>query len=127
MKTRSLVLAAVTLAAFAGMSACSHTSTSGTSYTITPDRNLSFHVPVDLKTAHNAGIGALGDLGFTMESEKADMTEGVVKGKTARGDAVVVETFKEGDKLTKVDVFVGPMGDEPKMEELMRKIEARTK
>lgn len=126
MKTRSLVLAAA-IVSFAGLAACSHTAESGTSYTITPDRNLSFHVPVDLKTAHNAGIGALSDLGFTMESEKADMTEGVVKGKTARGDAVVVETFKEGDKLTKVDVFVGPMGDEPKMEELMRKIEARVK
>ncbi len=125
MKIRHLALPAIVLAAFAGLSACSHTASSGTKYTITPDRNLSFQLPVDLKTAHSAGIGALSDLGFTMESEKSDMTEGVVKGKTARGDAVVVETFKEGERLTKVDVFVGPMGDQPKMEELMRKIEAR--
>jgi len=127
MKIRSIALPLAAVVAFAGLTACSHTASSGTKYTITPDRNLSFQVPVDLQTAHNAGIGALGDLGFTMESEKSDAMEGEVKGKTARGDAVVVETFKEGEKLTKVHVFVGPLGDEPKMEELMRKIEARTK
>lgn len=127
MQMRHVGSAVLAFVALGGLGGCARTAESGTSYTITADRNLSFHVPVDLKTAHAAGIGAFSDLEFTMESEKSDATEGVVKGKTARGDSVVVETFKEGEQMTKVHVFVGPLGDEPRMEELMRKIEARVK
>lgn len=129
MKIRTLAglsLAALTLVAAGSLTACSGTAKTGTRYTITADRNLRANVNADLNTAHQAAIQALrDDLGFTIESETVDALEGVVKGKTARNDRVEVETFKEGDRLTRVDIFVGPMGDEPKMSEVLSAIEKR--
>jgi len=129
MKIRTLAglsLAALTLVSAGALTACSGTAKSGTRYTITADRNLRANVNADLNTAHQAAIRALrDDLGFTIESESVDALEGVVKGKTARNDRVEVETFKEGERLTRVDIFVGPMGDEPKMAEVLAAIEKR--
>lgn len=124
----SVLVLAAGMAGLAVLPGCSGTARSGTEYTMTPDRNLRFRVAVDLPTAHEAAVDAVkSDLGFTIDEEKADAVEGVVKGKTARGERVEVETFKEGDHLTRVDVFVGPLGDEPVMRELMNAIEKRTK
>jgi len=125
-KLAAVSLAALTIVTGGALTACSGTAKTGTKYTITPDRNLRANVAADLATTHQAALRAVrDDLGFTVESETIDALEGHIKGKTARGDRVEVETFKEGERLTRVDVFVGPMGDEPKMSELFSAIEKR--
>lgn len=123
-----LALAVAGIAGLSTLTGCGGTGRSGTEYTITPDRNLSFRVSTDLKTAHQAAIDAMrSDLGFTVDEERSDALQGVVKGKTARNERVEVESFKEGDNLTRLDLFVGPLGDESIMRELMNAIERRVK
>jgi len=128
MKTRQMISAALLAAAATlSLTGCSGTGKSGTDYTMTVDRNLQFRVPTGVRNAHQAAVSAFGDLGFTVDTQSVDAMKGIVKGKNAVGDAVVAETFKEGDNLTRVDVFVGPLGDEPLMKELMNAIEKRAR
>lgn len=130
MKIRTLAALSLTTATLAGaglaLPACTHTANTGTKYTITPDRNLRAYLSTDLQTAHQTALRAFkDDMGFTLESETLDALEGHIKGKMARGERVEIETFKEGEKLTRIDIFVGPMGDEPKMEQVLAAIEKR--
>jgi hypothetical protein len=123
---QSIFLATVA-ASVAILPACEGTTRSGTKYTQTfPTRSLQVRLPYELLAVHEAAVDVLkNDFGFAVNREAHDALEGVIKASTARNDKVTVDTFKEGDRVTNVKVWVGPYGDKIKAEAILNKIEAK--
>ncbi len=115
-------------AALALLPACEGTTRTGESYTLQADRSIEAYLASDLKKAHEQAVLVVReDFGYTVEKEAVDAREGVIRGKTARGNQVRVDTFRDGDRVTRVEIFVGPVGDEPAMREILSALQARLK
>jgi hypothetical protein len=48
--------------------------------------------------------------------------EGIIEGKTTTGVSFRVETYRSTDKATRTEVFVGPMGNEELMRDILEEI-----
>lgn len=123
-RTMAKVLTASLIGAAVALTACSGTTKSGRSYTFTVDRNVEAMIVAGHETVHATSERVLKeDLGYTIVRSDTDALEGIVEARTARGDSVVVETFKEGERSTRVQVFVGPLGDESRAVTILERIE----
>ncbi len=102
------------------------TTQQGTLYTIKPNKALEAYFPVDLPTVHAAALAAVQeDLGYTTEYSALDAREGLIKGRTAKEYPVRVETFKQGPRTTRIEVYVGGRMSDTAAETLLEKIEIR--
>ncbi len=109
-----------------GAPGCSNTTRTGKPYTLTVDRRLEALVSADLRTAHDTALSVVReDYGYVVSRHVSDAREGVIEAVTARGHQVKVETFRDGQYITRLRLFVGPLGDEPAMREMLNQIEAR--
>jgi hypothetical protein len=116
------------LIAAAALTSCKGTTKSGTAYTQLPNRELEVLLNEDLATVHKTAVDVLkDDFGYTIKKEAKDALEGVIEAATAQNDKVTVQTFKDGDNVTKVQVWVGPLGDRPKSELILSKLEEQLK
>jgi Protein of unknown function (DUF3568) len=107
---------------------CTRSAKSGTPYTFKLDQELEAHINSDLQTVHgNAAIVLKQDYGFTIVKETIDILNGYLEAKTVKDDVVRVETYREGANATKIEVFIGPMGNEPLANQIFTAIEARCK
>lgn len=108
------------------LAGCQGSTRSGTDYTQTITRELhaSFAYPIDIVQSAARNVLAE-ELGFTIVEDSADALEGVIRAETARGREVKIETVSEGANLTEVQVWVGPLGDEPMSREILNRIDAR--
>lgn len=115
---------ALTLVA-AALAGCKGSTKSGTTYKQLPTRELQAYLNGDVETVHQKAVAVLrDDYGYQITKEAKDATQGKVEAKTARDDTVRVETFKDGEKVTKIQVWVGPIGDETKASQILSKIES---
>lgn len=112
----------------ASLTGCSGTTDRGVRYTLTPSRELEAFIAGDVATVHEAARRVLGEqYRYRVTKHIADAREGTVEALTARGDEVRVETTYSSPRVTRVNVFVGPLGDEPIMRELLGAIEDRAR
>ncbi len=115
----SLVLAVVLVGCSQG------TTAQGTLYSVSASRRVEAYLPQDLETVHKAAAAAVKDLGYTTDNEAIDVREGIIEGHTARDRTMRIETFKEGDEITRIKIYVG--GDELASREVLHKIESAVK
>lgn len=120
-----LACSALTLAA---LPACSDKTTTGADYTLTIDRRLEAYLTAPLPRAHDAALAAVReDMKYRLVYQTVDAREGVLEARTATGEEVKVQSFKNTDGTTRVLVGVGPLGDEPAMRELLAAIDRRSR
>ena len=118
-----IALSVVSLAILAG---CEGQTRQGTLYSIQPNRSLETFLPGDLATVHAAALEAVQtDFGFELGESAVDAAEGIVEARTALDHQVRVKLYKYGERITKVDVYVGPRGSEVVARELLSAIETR--
>jgi cytosine/adenosine deaminase-related metal-dependent hydrolase len=120
----AIAMSALSLTILAG---CGEgTTRQGTLYSIQANRTLETYLPGDLKAVHEAALQAVeADLGYTLEDSAVDATEGIVKARTALDHEVRVKMYKHAERVTRIDVFVGPRGAESVSRELLSAIETR--
>lgn len=120
--TRSIVAGSLGLLA-AFMISCSGATRSGTAYTLKPDREIEAYLPGDLAKVHDTAVKVLRDnLNYTISKDVKDAREGLVEALTAKGDTVRVETYISTQKVTRTEVFVGPLGNEDAMRDVLEAI-----
>jgi hypothetical protein len=117
-------IAMLLFALMPAISGCAEgTTKQGTLYSMNASRALEAYLAAELDAVHKAAVKSVNDAGYTVDEDAIDVREGVVKGRTARDRTVRVETYKEGDKVTKIEVYVG--GDEAAASELLDSIESQ--
>lgn len=122
-KAMSLVMVAACVVSV--VVGCQGSTKQGTTYTILPSREIQTTLSADLPTVHARALKVLrDDLAYTIESEAKDGLEGIIKARTARNDMVRVETFKEADNQTKVQVYSGFITGEDKARQVLEMIVA---
>ncbi|MBL8746240.1 MAG: DUF3568 family protein [Phycisphaerae bacterium] len=105
------------------MAACSGSTKTGNPYTLKADRELEAYLPGDLRKVHTAAEKVLKEkFRYKITRSGADRREGIIEGKTTKGDTVRVETYRSTEKVTRTEVFVGPMGDEEAMRDILEEI-----
>ena len=101
------------------------TTHQGTLYTVSISQELHCYLPDDLESVHKAALASVKEAGYTVENDAIDTREAKVTAHTALDRAVRVESFKQGKKVTKVEVYVS--GDKEAAKELLDRIEDRVK
>jgi len=117
------VIAALSLVGIA-LPACTGNTKAGTKYTQLPNRALQAVFSGDLETVHNRAAAVLkDDFHYTITKDKKDALEGIIEAKTAKDELVKVETYKQGDKTTKVVVYAGFLKSADQAEKILSAIE----
>ncbi len=123
-----IVLAVIVSSAvsLAGVWGCEGQTRQGTLYNVQANRSLETYLPGDLKTVYEAALQAVqDDFGYTLKDSAVDATEGIIKARTAMDNQVWVKLFKHSERVTRIELFVGPRGAESVSRELLSAIEAR--
>lgn len=121
-------LALSLVAASALLTGCSGTTDRGVRYTLTPSRELEAFIAGDVATVHEAARRVVVEqYRYRITQHNVDAREGIVTALTAHGENVRVETTYSSPRVTRVNVFVGPLGDESVMRELLSAIEDRAR
>lgn len=110
------------------LASCSGATKSGNPYSMKADRELEAYLPGDLKTVHSTAEKLLKEtFNYRILSSGADRREGSIEARTTKGDTVRVETYRSTERVTRTEVFVGPMGDEAAMRDVLEEISAALK
>jgi hypothetical protein len=120
--TTVIVLIALTAAA---LGCGKGTTTQGTLYNVTISRELEAYEPRDLDAVHQAAVKAVEAMGYSIDKQAIDVREGLIEGRTALDRTVRIKSFKTGDEVTRITVYVG--GDEQAAREVLDKIETAVK
>lgn len=87
--------------------------------------DLSVMDDVAFPNAYTAVHKAVGDLEFTLVSEKRDALEGEVVARAADSTKVRIRLKRMNEKTTKLMIRFGTFGDESKSRQVLEKIRAR--
>ena len=125
-RTIHLTVLFICLGSLAVYAGCEGTTAQGTLYTVQPNRELETFFPFDLDTVHRAAVAAVQtDMGYTLQKQALDAREGIIEARTAKDHLVRVETYKHGERVTRIEVFAGPGGNETLAREILNAIESR--
>jgi hypothetical protein len=106
-------------------SGCQGSTKTGTKYTQLPDRSLQANLSGSMETVHSRAVAVLkDDFHYVIVKDKHDAQEGIIEARTARDNTVTVETFRQGDNVTKVRVNAGFLKSTDHAEESLDKIES---
>lgn len=103
------------------------TTQQGTLYHVSLTRELTAYLSADLQAVHTTALAVVEESGYAVENSAIDVREGVINARTARDHAVRVETYKQGDHVTKIEVYVAGQSSEAASRDILDKIEARLK
>ena len=118
----TLVIAAMVMLMTAN--GCSSTTSTGTKYTMGINREIQAVLRGNLETVHNTAKDVLENyFGFNIIDARRDALEGIVEARNAKNNTVRVETYKQSDGITKIEVFVGPLGKEGPASQILSQIE----
>ena len=113
----ALLLALVTAAAGCGKG----TTQQGTLYSVGVNQALSCYISENIYEIHRAALSSVRLAGYTVDMEAIDTRESIVEGRTALDRTIRIKTFKQGENVTRLEVFVA--GDEVAAKELLDAIE----
>lgn len=121
--TFAALLAASCAAALPG---CGGSTRTGAPYTMKADREIEAYLPGNVRHVHDEALWVVRDhFGFKLIREAVDLREGYIEARTAQDNVVRIETYKSGETITRIEVFVGPLGDEPAMKDILAEIDLR--
>lgn len=107
---------------------CQGSTRRGSVYSIKPDRRIEAYMPGKLQDVHKIALEVVrDDFAYSVRREAVDAREGVIEARTARDEAVRVDTFVSGASVTRIEVKVGVLGDVAAAREILSAIEARIK
>ena len=106
----ALLLTLVTAAAGCGKG----TTQQGTLYSVGVDQSLSCYIPENIYVVYQAALASVRNAGYTVDTEAIDTREALVEGRTALERTVRIKAFKQGDKVTKLEVYVAGDGEAAK-------------
>ncbi len=113
----ALLLALVTTLAGCGKG----TTAQGTLYSVGINQSLSCYISHNIYTVHQAAVASVRSAGYTVDLEAIDTREAMVEGRTALDRNIRIKSFKQGDKVTRLEVYVA--GDTEAAKELLDAIE----
>jgi hypothetical protein len=119
MKTASLVMIALAVGLFAG---CKSTHEEDVKSNM---RTQWTSVAADTMATTNAAKSVLEDMGLHDVKGSSTSVDGMASAKKADGTKVNVEIGKQSDKISKVSVTVGTMGDSSLGAEIAKKIKTK--
>ena len=97
------------------------TTQQGTLYSVGVNQSLNCYIPDNIDAVHRAALASVKDAGYTVDNEAIDTREAIVEGHTALDKTVRIKSFKQGAKVTRLEVYVA--GDEEAAKELLNAIE----
>ena len=125
MNTPTTRLSIVLLFALLTVGGCGKGMTQqGTLYSVEINQSLSCYISDSLDAVHKAAVASIKDAGYTVDTDAIDTREAMVDGRTALDRPVWIKAFKEGEKVTRLEIYVG--GDETAAKELLEEIEKGT-
>ncbi len=114
------------LAAALALASCSGSTRTGAPYTLKPDREIEAYLPGDVRSVHEEAVYVVREhFGYRLVREAVDLREGYIEARTAQDNVVRVETYTAGERISRVEIFVGPLGDEPAMKDLLAELDLR--
>ena len=99
------------------------TTAQGTLYSIGVNQSLNCYIPGDIDAVHKAALASVKDAGYAVDNDAIDSREAIVEGRTALDKTVRIKSFKQGEKVTRLEVYVA--GDEEAAKELLNAIEKK--
>ena len=125
MKTLTTRLSmALSLALLMTIAGCGKgTTAQGTLYSIGVNQSLNCYIPGDIDAVHKAALASVKDAGYAVDNDAIDSREAIVEGRTALDKTVRIKSFKQGEKVTRLEVYVA--GDEEAAKELLNAIEKK--
>lgn len=118
----------IALIVLAFVAACTTSSQGGRLYTVGIDREIEAYLPASLDDVHDAALAVVADsLGYEIVRDAVDRTQGVIEARTAKKNAVKVNTFPRGSSHTRITIFVGPLGDESAAAAILDAIDRRVR
>lgn len=117
------IMLALPVVLLAHLVACSGSTRTGNPYTLKADREIEAYLPGDLRKVHTTAERVLKEkFRYKITRAGTDTREGILEGTTTRGETVRVETYRSTEKVTRTEVFVGPMGNEEAMRDILEEI-----
>ena len=113
----ALLLALVTAAAGCGQG----TTQQGTLYSVGINQSLSCYISDNIVAVHKAVLESVKDAGYTVDKEAIDTREAIVEGRTALDRTVRIKSFKQGEKVTRLEIYIA--GNKEAAKELLDAIE----
>jgi hypothetical protein len=86
--------------------------------------SLQGHEEAGVDRLHNAALGAMEQLGFHVKDDKVDATSAHIVAEEADGTDVKINIDSENDRLSKIGIRVGLLGDKPMSQMIYDKIKA---
>lgn len=128
--TLSRTLATLSLSAALLLTAGCYSSGSAGSSSATATFNKAtgnIYTTVDrsLDDAFDAAQSAMNDMGYSTESANKDALKGIIKAREADKSVVTTTLDRKSDRVTNIEVNVGPLGSEPKARLILEKIMSR--
>ena len=103
---------------------CEGSTRMGTPYTQKFGRELVAYLDGHVSHVHAVARRVLeGEMGYTVYEDALDISEGVLRAETARGRVVKVESFANGETVTRIEVWASPAGDESRARDVLSRIE----
>ena len=99
------------------------TTAQGTLYSISVNQSLNCYIPGDIEAVHKAVLASVKDAGYAVDNDAIDSREAIVEGRTALDKTVRIKSFKQGEKVTRLEVYIA--GDEEAAKELLDAIEKK--
>jgi len=97
------------------------TTRQGTLYSVSVNRSLNCYIPDNIDAVHKAALASVRDAGYTVDNDAIDSREAIVEGRTALDKTVRIKSFKQGKKVTRLEVYIA--GDQEAAKELLNAIE----
>ena len=115
---------ALSLALLMTIAGCGQgTTAQGTLYSIGVNQSLNCYIPGDIDAVHKATLASVKDAGYAVDNDAIDSREAIVEGRTALDKTVRIKSFKQGEKVTRLEVYIA--GDEEAAKELLDAIEKK--
>ncbi len=103
---------------------CSGSTTSGTAYSLTITRHVEAFIAEDHETIYDTALDTLSEtFMYEIEKNELDGRNGVIKARTAKGNLVTFTATRDSDAMSKVSIFVGPVGDEEAARDILGRVE----
>lgn len=118
----SICLSACTIAPLT-LTGCTGSTSSGVAYTLTMTRHVEAFIAENHETIYETALDTLDEtFMYEIERNELDGRTGVVKARTAKNNIVTFTVTRDSDAMSKVSIFVGPVGDEEAAQDILNRV-----
>jgi hypothetical protein len=129
MRTRTIAAMILSALLLPALPACTNSASAGKGDTTASFNkatgNLTATTDASLDNAFAAAKQAMNDMGYSTEKASQDALKGVITAREADGGRIDVTLERMADRVTEIEVSVGPFGNEAKARMILDKLLAR--